>query len=160
MRYEIPFIWHTASAKNVGSIPSFAPRSVSGWPDFTWVAIDVGTPDKPDDDAAFRAVVALFSASDRRKRPVSGRSYVKKWRAMNVCLNDGFAPLAMLPRHKVGDRIILHRPHGCAHSDDGNGYRLGVIDEVLSDTHYGIKLDGYPRIADFHIREFAKVSER
>ena len=87
--------------------------------------------------------------------PVSGRTYVRHWRAADVHLNDGQAPLDKLPRFKKGDRIILHKPHAVGHSTNENGYRLGTVDEVLSDTHYGIALDNYPNIADFHIREFA-----
>ncbi len=149
MRYEIPFVWFGDSAKNVGVIPNYTPRDDVG--DVVWVALDANT-----DGAAYAAIVKAFSDTDRKKRPVSGRSYVRRWRAEDVTLNNGRAPLNKLPLFKVGDRVLLHRPHAAASSDDGKGYRRGVIDEVLGASRYGIKLDGYPNIADFTIREFVK----
>lgn len=145
MRYEIPFAFFGDSAKNVGIIPERA-RS-----DATWIALDA-----PTDAEAFAAIVKMFSKTDRRQRPVSGQSYVRHWRATDVTLVNGLAPLDKLSTYKIGDKIILHAPYACSHTDDGNGYRRGVVDECLGGHRYGIKLEGYPNIADFTVREFAQ----
>lgn len=150
MRYEIPFVYFGDTAKNHGIIPERAPtRGV------TWVVLDAGTPDTPDDAAAYKAIVKLFP--DRRNRPIAGRSYVRKWRAPDVALNDGHAPLNYLPVFKMGDRVLLHRPHAAGASHDGKGFRRGAVFALLGGTQYAIKLDGYANIASFTLREF--VSE-
>lgn len=137
MRYEIPFAWHTRSAKTKGIIPCDWRRDA-----------DVLVVEANSDDQAYAMVLSRITAlSKTDKRRIMGKSYVRQWRAADVHLNNGPVPADALPKYKVGDRVVLHRPHA--------DHRIGVIDEVLGDYHYGIKLDDYPNIADFHVREFA-----
>jgi hypothetical protein len=158
MRYEIPFMWHSSrSAKTKGIIPqhlnfrALDDRLQSYW---EWLIVDVAG-DKyssASDDKAYVIVVKRLASRDDT-RPIAGRSYVRCWRAGDVSINNGPIPYNKLPRFKQGDRVVLHAAfHGM--TGDG-GHRLGVVNEVLGEAHYGLQLDDYPGIVDFTIREFA-----
>jgi hypothetical protein len=154
LRYEIPILWYAAKAKFKALIPEHANLANDrfGRSKLDWIVIDAET-----DDQAYAAVIRRLTPKDQR--PIGGRKYVKKWRLLppidspqHIFLNGGLAPTNKLPKFQKGDRIILHFPYV--------DHRIGTVDEVLAGCYYGIKLDDYPNIADFHIRQFALFEER
>lgn len=160
MRYEIPVMWHVSpSAKNQGMIPEtinfrhFDQGVGYGW---AWAIIDVpGNKYSPATDDQAYAIVIKRLVTGKDRRPIAGRSYVRHWRAPDVSTNHGPIPFEHLPKFKKDDRIILHKAYRA--EIDFAGYRTGVIDEVLSGSTYGLRLDGYPNIVDFAIRDLAPL---
>jgi hypothetical protein len=116
-----------------------------------WIVLDADSHEE-----AFSKVTKIIFPGDNR--PISGKSYVSKWalKPGSYSLNDGKAPLDALPKFRVNDRVILHRPYRAGWTENGQGFRRGAISEVVSPTYFAIALDGYdnPHV-DFTLREFA-----
>lgn len=152
MRYEVPIIYTIGRyAKHKAAIPYSAPVLNGRDAASRWVVLEAAS-----DEEAFMKVTKILSPGD--KRPISGKSYMGKWRMKpgTYALNDGKAPLASLPRFKMGDRVVLHSAYQKSWTDDGRGFATGEISEVVSDTYYSIALDRFNnRYVDFTLREFA-----
>lgn len=158
MRYEIPVRWHVPTAKFKGIIPaSINVRAIDLYShpaDWSWLVIDVdGSSYSPATDERAYAAVCKRLVTKKDTRPIAGRSYISKWRAPDVATNNGLIPFSKLPRYQVSDRVVLHKAYRS--EIDFAGYRAGTVVETVGESIYALRLDGYPHLADFAIREFA-----
>jgi hypothetical protein len=91
-----------------------------------------------DHEEAFALASKLFKPQD--KRPLAGKSYL---------------PAAALRPRKLGQKVKLLRPYAVI-PGYFEGYREGVVSEVLSQNMVSIEFMGYhTRFVDFHLVELA-----